>query len=75
MVISPDGAFVKSYKKHFLYEVDQKWASEGPSFETMDLFLPRRDKTITIGNGICMDINPYNFTAEYEKFEFATFMR
>jgi len=75
MVINPEGKFVKSYKKHFLYETDKTWASEGPGFETVDLKLPRSDKVIKIGHGICMDINPWEFKAEYEAFEFSTFHR
>ena len=64
---------MKSYKKHFLYETDKTWSAEGPGFETMDLKLPRSDKTIKIGHGICMDINPWEFKSEFEKFEFANF--
>jgi protein N-terminal amidase len=30
MVVNANGEFVKSYKKHFLYETDEKWADEGP---------------------------------------------
>mmetsp|Transcript_38054 Transcript_38054/g.36428 ORF Transcript_38054/g.36428 Transcript_38054/m.36428 type:complete len:169 (-) Transcript_38054:50-556(-) len=75
MVVRPDGTFVKSYKKHFLYETDLTWADEGPGFESMDLFLPRQNKTIKIANGICMDINPKEFKAPFEAFEFANFIK
>ena len=73
MVVNPLGEYVKSYKKHFLYETDKTWAQEGPGFETMDLKLPRSDKIIKIGHGICMDINPWEFKSEFELFEFANF--
>jgi protein N-terminal amidase len=73
MVVNPAGEFVKSYKKHFLYMTDKTWAEEGPGFETMDLKLPRSERVIKIGNGICMDINPWEFKSEFEKFEFSSF--
>jgi hypothetical protein len=41
MVVTPDGQFIKSYKKHFLFEMDETWAKEGPGFEAMELYLPR----------------------------------
>lgn len=74
-VINPQGDFVKNYRKHFLYETDKTWASEGAAFDTLDLKLPRSDTIIKIGHGICMDINPWEFKASYEAYEFATFMR
>ncbi|TNV76398.1 hypothetical protein FGO68_gene2676 [Halteria grandinella] len=73
MVVDPTGAFVKSYKKHFLYETDKTWAEPGPSFETFDLKLPREDRVLKVGNGICMDINQWEFKSEYELKEFASF--
>ena len=55
------------YDKHFLYEVDKTWASEGKAFQTFEY------NGLKLGLGICMDINPYEFTAPFEAFEFATF--
>jgi protein N-terminal amidase len=76
MVVSPSGEFVKSYKKHFLYDTDKSWAEEGPSFDTMELYLPRKpDQVIRVGHGICMDINPWEFKADFEKFEFGCYHR
>ena len=76
VVVSPKGEFVKSYKKHFLYDTDKSWAEAGPSFDTMDLYLPRKpEQMIKIGHGICMDINPWEFKADFEKFEFASYHR
>ena len=73
MVVSPEGVFVKSYKKHFLYMTDETWADEGPGFDTMTLKLPRNEKSIKIGHGICMDINPYKFEAPFTAYEFANY--
>ena len=73
MIVSPQGELVNSYKKHFLYEMDKPWAEAGPSFESMELRLPRREAIIKVGLGICMDINPFNFESEFELCEFASF--
>ena len=73
VVVNPQGDFVKSYKKHFLYETDESWAEEGPSFDTLDLKIPRLECTIKIGNAICMDINPYEYKADPGLYEFANF--
>ncbi len=76
MVVNPAGEFVKSYKKHFLYDTDKTWAEPGPAFDTLDLKHPRySDVTIKIGHGICMDINPWEFKSDFEKFEFGTYHR
>ena len=76
LVVNPAGDFVKSYKKHFLYDTDKTWAEPGPAFDTMDLIHPRNPEvSIKIGHGICMDINPWEFKSEFEKFEFGTYHR
>ena len=62
-VISPNGEYVKNYRKHFLYKIDKTWASEGPAFDTFEFKLPRSDAIIKIGHGICMDIEPWEFKA------------
>ena len=66
MVINPQGEFVKSYKKHFLYDTDKTWAEPGPGFDTMELYFPRNpDYKVKIGHGICMDINPWEFKSDF----------
>lgn len=37
MVVNNSGRLVTVYKKHFLYETDENWADEGPSFFAMDI--------------------------------------
>jgi protein N-terminal amidase len=57
------------YKKHFLYEVDESWAKEGPGFTSFNLNLDGLHlKTCP---GICMDINPKGFKAPFTAYEFA----
>ena len=76
MIVDPEGNFFKSYKKHFLYETDYTWASPGDGFEAFDMNLPKKDNRIVrVANGICMDINPKEFKADFEAFEFANFVK
>lgn len=68
MVVSPTGELVCNPRKTFLYETDKVWATAGAGFSTWHC--PWLDKTISFG--ICMDINPHEFTAPFDAFEFAT---
>ncbi|KAI8608681.1 N-terminal asparagine amidohydrolase-like protein [Chytriomyces sp. MP71] len=67
IVVGPQGQLVAVYDKHFLYEVDERWATEGPGFQAIQLL------DHTVGLGICMDLNPYKFQSPFEAFEFANF--
>ncbi len=71
MLVAPDGELLNSYAKHFLFEADETWADEGPSFEAMSLTIRKRE--VKVGFGICMDINPYKFEAPFHDFELASF--
>lgn len=83
-LINPLGAEVYTYHKTFLYEVDEVWGcNENPNknFEPIDVILNKEyyfsknpDKTYNttrINFGICMDLNPYQFKAPFNAFEFA----
>ena len=72
LVVSREGEVLKSYKKTFLYETDETWADEGPGFECITI-QNHSGQDVKVGNGICMDINPYQFKADFEKYEFANF--
>ncbi|KAI8826692.1 protein N-terminal amidase Nta1 [Fimicolochytrium jonesii] len=67
-LVSRSGEVIYTYDKHFLYELDERWAAEGTGFLSIDV--PPFGK---VGPGICMDVNPYRFEAPFEAFEFATF--
>ena len=79
VTVSPQGEVLMNYRKSFLYYTDETWASEGPNGsarEHTDLHRPffcgpLGDLGI-VGHGICMDINPYRFTAPWTDYEFAT---
>ena len=67
LIADPAGAIVHVYRKHFLYTTDETWATEGPAFGRVTLAGIGR-----CGLGICMDVNPYRFTAPAGDFEFAS---
>ncbi|ETV69455.1 hypothetical protein, variant 2 [Aphanomyces astaci] len=68
MVLSPDGTVVFNYRKTFLYETDKSWATAGSGFGNW--YCPWLAQQLSFG--ICMDINPCDFTAPYESYEFAS---
>lgn len=65
--VDPKGNLIATYQKSFLYETDENWAEEGPGFVSMDV------KGNQVGLGICMDINPKQFKADFYSREFASF--
>eukprot|EP00124_Ichthyophonus_hoferi_P001030 Ihof_evm11s46 gene=Ihof_evmTU11s46 len=67
--VAPDGTIIKTYDKHFLYDKEELWAEEGPGFWAIDT-----DAFGKIGIGICMDLNPRQFKAPFDAYEWATFM-
>ena len=71
MIVTPDGKSLPSTHKHFLYKDDKTWCAEGEDFGYVEIKI--RNKIIKLGIGICMDINPYEFTAPWKKMEFANF--
>lgn len=66
ITIAPDGQIVATYRKSFLYYTDECWASEGSGFYCGPL-----GTLGTVAHGICMDINPRQFTAPWAAYEFA----
>ncbi|OBA22736.1 carbon-nitrogen hydrolase [Metschnikowia bicuspidata var. bicuspidata NRRL YB-4993] len=81
LVVDEKGYVVSNYRKSHLYETDEAWGcSENPvrGFPPFTLLLP--DKTgakgekvglVTANIGICMDMNPYQFKADFNEFEFS----
>ena len=70
-IITPDGKSLPSYRKHFLYEDDERWCLEGDKFGYMEI-TSKKGLNLKLGIGICMDINNYQFKSPWEKMEFAT---
>ncbi|KAI9818451.1 MAG: Carbon-nitrogen hydrolase [Pycnora praestabilis] len=67
-MVSPSGEILANYRKRFLYEVDERWAEEGKD----GFFVGEVGGLGKLVMGICMDINPYRFTAPFTAYEFAT---
>ena len=69
-IITPEGESLPSYRKHFLYEDDERWSLEGNEFGYMEI-TTKKGLKLKLGIGICMDINPYKFKSPFNKMEFA----
>lgn len=67
VTVSPDGDILANYRKSFLYYTDESWAAEGPT----GFYCDTLGSLGKVGLGICMDINPYQFSAQWDKYEFA----
>lgn len=63
--------FFNTRKTH-LYFADELWAQEGSGFKTIEIINTKGQK-INCTVGICMDINPKNFTSG--KYELADFTK
>lgn len=81
VTVSPTGEVLLNYRKSFLYYTDETWASEGPAGSSAQhttnhtpFFTGQLGNLGQVGHGICMDINPYKFTAAWDSYEFATSM-
>ncbi|KAB8576183.1 hypothetical protein FH972_025711 [Carpinus fangiana] len=78
VMIGSDGEVLgNGYRKSFLYYTDQTWAAEGSGFKAGLGTVPiatiesQKKSAANITQGICMDLNPYNFTAPWNAYEFA----
>lgn len=71
VLIDPTGKVVYNYRKTHLYETDKVWGcSESPDgFKSFDVDIKGQKVKSIIG--ICMDLNPYEFTAPFEAYEFS----
>ncbi|KAM0705326.1 hypothetical protein Q7P35_008116 [Cladosporium inversicolor] len=68
VTVSPTGDILANYRKSFLYYTDESWAAEGDT----GFFCESLGSLGKVSLGICMDINPYQFEAPWDKYEFAT---
>ncbi|SCV74034.1 BQ2448_6466 [Microbotryum intermedium] len=77
LIVTPQGELSAIYRKHFLYETDERWATEGKAFQTYVLPFPpsspHQGQDFIICPSICMDLNPKGFIAPFDAFELATF--
>ena len=73
ILVDSNGNVIHNYRKTHLYETDKTWGcSESPEgFQSFDLNIKGKNIKSTVG--ICMDLNPYEFKAPFESYEFANF--
>ena len=80
VTVDQHGKVLAHYRKTHLYYTDESWAKEGPE-KWLVTGLPFHKHADTELNGqpelkaafgICMDLNPYQFTAPWDAYEFCT---
>jgi len=57
--VNPQGELVLTYQKHFLYETDENWALEGPSFTCREI--PGLGKVRSIDPPLLLDFPQWAF--------------
>ncbi len=67
LAVDRQGRVVHVSRKRFLYMTDESWATEGFRFTARDL-----PGIGACAFGICMDVNPKQFKAPIDRFEFAS---
>ena len=66
------GEPILNYRKTHLYYNDELWCKEGQGFKDLEIINTKGEKFRAV-LGICMDINPKNFTSGlYEWVDFAS---
>ena len=67
------GDTVHEYYKHHMFETDYKWGcTAGPGFSCLDFKVEGVATRTSIG--ICMDLNPWEFRAPFNAFEYANYI-
>lgn len=80
VTVDQHGKVLAHYRKTHLYYTDESWAEEGPEkWLVTDLPFHKHTETEVKGRtvlkaafGICMDLNPHQFTAPWDAYEFCT---
>ena len=73
VMVDSTGGTIHEYYKHHMYETDYKWGcTAGPGFSFIDFPVDGVPKRTSIG--ICMDLNPWEFRAPFNAFEYANYI-
>jgi protein N-terminal amidase len=68
-----NGGLIHEYYKHHLFDTDVVWGCQaGPAFSFTTLSFDGKPVRTTVG--ICMDLNPKDFVAPWDAFEFANYI-
>jgi len=73
IMVDSRGEVVHEYQKHHLYQTDYEWGcTPGPGFSSTTIELDGHPTKMSVG--ICMDINPWEFEAPFEAYEYANYI-
>lgn len=67
LLLGPDGRVLANHRKVHLFSADKSWATEGTAWTSA--LLPSLGVRVALA--VCMDINPYEFTAPWAAHELA----
>lgn len=70
VMISPDGEVLFNYRKSFMYDIDKDWGCD-KSPDGFQSFVMPSLHNLKVQVGICMDLNPEEFKAPFNSFEFS----
>ena len=71
VAVSPAGVVVANHRKKHLFATDKTWAAEGACWTTARVVSRSGAKAVKALLGVCMDINPWEFRAPFDAWEFA----
>ncbi|RLV95755.1 amidase [Spathaspora sp. JA1] len=69
-----NGQLIHNYRKTFLYETDEIWGAnenKHKGFQGIEVDFGENSST-KVNFGICMDLNPYQFKAPFNDYEFSS---
>ena len=75
ITVDASGQVLAHYRKTHLYYTDEPWAQEGPDkwlVRSLPIAHDSGNPETKAAFGICMDLNPYKFTAPWTAYEFST---
>jgi protein N-terminal amidase len=73
ILVDATGVTLHEYHKHHMFETDYHWGcTPGPGFRVTSI--PLDVRLVRTSVGICMDLNPREFQAAFDLYEFANFI-
>jgi predicted amidohydrolase len=73
VLVDSRGNVIHEYQKHHMFETDSRWGcTSGPGFSSTTLEVDGQRTRLSVG--ICMDLNPWEFKAPFEAYEYANYI-
>lgn len=73
VLVDSDGTVLHQYQKYHMFDTDYRWGcTSGPGFTNVILDMDGVPTKMSVG--ICMDLNPWEYTAPFSAYEYAKFI-